>query len=96
MQTFLTHQVHESFFFRNGIKRFIGMSSWATQDRPDLPFFLRWILRPIFLKKVLDNLNEMELYLEKTDINYTIVRPPGLTDGELVLFRVSLVSWLDS
>ena len=46
-------------------------------------FIIRWFLIP-FLRPVLVNMREMEEYLESEaclDIDYTIVRPPGLATG---------------
>jgi len=58
------------------------MTSWATQDDPSLPIFVRWVLRPLFIKHVLDSMYQMEQYAEKTQLNYTIIKPPGLNpDG---------------
>ena len=49
------------------------------------PFSIEWILKPLFLKKVLNNMYEMENYLiaECQDINYTVVRPAGLANGDM-------------
>lgn len=41
-------------------------------------FFVRFMLLPL-IRSVLSNMYEMEKLLEKTeDINWTVVRPPGL------------------
>lgn len=63
------------------------MSSWATQDDPNLPFFVRWILRPLMIKTVLDSLYKMEEYIKTTELNYTVVRPGGLSNGKFSLTR---------
>lgn len=61
-------------------------------DEPGLPWIISWFLKPTFLRNVLKNMGEMEDYiLEKcADINYTVVRPPGLSDnpatGETFIF----------
>ncbi|XP_067670497.1 flavin reductase (NADPH)-like [Haliotis asinina] len=67
-----------------GVSRFVGMSSWGTKHDPGLPWIIRWVLRPLFLRNVLPNMAEMEDYLSNncTDIDYTVVRPPGLTNDE--------------
>jgi hypothetical protein len=46
------------------------------------PFAIKWILRPLFIGNILNNLGEMEEYLNKEggDLDYTTVRPPGLSD----------------
>ena len=45
------------------------------------PFMIKWMLRPLFIGNVLKNMGEIEDYLSKDcqDINFTVVRPPGLT-----------------
>lgn len=45
-------------------------------------FLLRWLLIPMLRPKLI-NMRQMEKYLETecSDINYTVVRPPGLTNG---------------
>ena len=46
---------------------------------PQCPWTVRWVLLPM-IKRVLLNMQEMEHFLTNDcgDINYTIVRPPGL------------------
>ncbi|PIK52082.1 putative flavin reductase (NADPH)-like [Apostichopus japonicus] len=57
------------------------------QETPDPndrgPFLIEWILRPLVLKNVLENMAVMETYLkeEAQDLDFTTVRPPGLKDG---------------
>ena len=68
--------------YRHGVTRFVGMTSWATRDDRSLPFIVRWVLRPLLIKHVLDSMYEMEQYTNTTELNYTIVRAPGLQDGE--------------
>lgn len=76
---------------RSGVKRLIAVSAWGTAATDGEPFIIRWILRPLFIGNLLHNMGEMEDYLNKEcqDINYTVVRPPGLTDqpstGQLVI-----------
>jgi len=45
-------------------------------------FLIRWFLLPM-IKPVLDNMREVEVWLEQEvdDINYTVVRPAGLTNN---------------
>lgn len=67
---------------RSGVKRLIAVSAWGTAATDGEPFIIRWILRPLIIGNLLHNMGEMEDYLNKEcqDINYTVVRPPGLTD----------------
>ena len=48
------------------------------------PFFVEYFFRFI-IAKVLDSMREMELYMERecTDLDFTVVRPPGLTNNPL-------------
>ncbi|XP_033116232.1 flavin reductase (NADPH)-like, partial [Anneissia japonica] len=63
-----------------GVKRLVTMTSWCTgTDVKDPgPFLMEYILKPFFLKILLENMTCMEEYLMKEchDITYTIVRPP--------------------
>ncbi|XP_061170904.1 uncharacterized protein LOC133180375 [Saccostrea echinata] len=68
---------------KSGVKRLIAMSSWGSAVTEGEPFLMKWILRPLFIGKVLENIGEMEDYLnqECQDIDFTTVRAPGLTNG---------------
>ena len=57
---------------------YISSTQSATEGEP---FMMKWMLRPLFIGNVLNNMGEMEDYLSKDfqDINFTVVRPPGLT-----------------
>lgn len=63
-------------------KRLVCMSAWGTVSQPDEPRIIKYFLRPIFLGSTLKSMSEMEDYLKEscTDIDYTVVRPPGLTN----------------
>jgi hypothetical protein len=58
------------------------VSSIESQGFP-LRLVLGWLLIPLLRPKLI-NMREMEKYLETecSDINYTVVRPPGLTNGK--------------
>lgn len=60
----------------------ITFSKFSVSTATDRGFFVRWLLIP-FLRPILLNMREMEIYLDTScqDIDYTIVRPPGLHDG---------------
>ncbi|CAL4141333.1 unnamed protein product [Meganyctiphanes norvegica] len=69
---------------KNNISRIVLMTAWYTDLKSGSRggFLVNWLLVP-FLKPVLTNMREMEVLLEETaqDINYTVVRPPGLTNN---------------
>ncbi|XP_063775998.1 uncharacterized protein LOC134912656 [Pseudophryne corroboree] len=66
---------------QSGVSRMVIMSSWYTDtsSAQNASFLVRKLLIPI-IKSVLTNMFEMEKYLEKecSDLNWTVVRPPGL------------------
>ncbi|XP_045199850.2 flavin reductase (NADPH)-like [Mercenaria mercenaria] len=66
---------------RANVNRFIFMSSWYTKNNSGEPFFMKWIIKPLFLGQSLKNMGEMEDYLEIEcpDIDYTSVRAPQLS-----------------
>ncbi|XP_060583455.1 flavin reductase (NADPH)-like [Ruditapes philippinarum] len=75
------------------VKRYIFMSSWYTKYDSTDPFIINWVVKPLFLRKLLNNMGEMEDFMEEEcpDIDYTSVRPPELTNkettGAAVLFH---------
>ncbi|KAG8593630.1 hypothetical protein GDO81_000909 [Engystomops pustulosus] len=66
---------------QTGVNRMVTMTSWYTDtsSAQNASFFVRNLLVPL-IKSVLTNMFEMEKYLEKecSDLNWTVVRPPGL------------------
>ncbi|XP_077131051.1 flavin reductase (NADPH)-like isoform X2 [Ranitomeya variabilis] len=77
---------------QTGVNRMVTMTSWYTDTNSaqNASFFVRNLLVPL-IKSVLTNMFEMEKYLEKecSDLNWTVVRPPGLqntpvTDKEIL------------
>lgn len=69
---------------KSKVNRLIAITSYFTEDDPAFGFFVRWILKPLFIGRNLDDMARMEKYLEEEcqDINFTIVRPPGLGIGD--------------
>ena len=51
---------------------------------PDESKVMTYFLRPLILNKILKSMAEMDDYVQQScsDIDYTIVRPPGLTNGQ--------------
>ncbi|XP_053559346.1 uncharacterized protein LOC128649864 [Bombina bombina] len=77
------------------VTRMVTMTSWYTGpgSGQNSSFFVRNLLIPL-IKSVLTNMHEMEQYLEKecSDLNWTVVRPPGLqnypaSDKEIVTYE---------
>ncbi|GFO45525.1 flavin reductase (NADPH)-like [Plakobranchus ocellatus] len=68
------------------IKRFISVTAWGTKDDPNLPFMLRWVLKPFFFRKASADMGLFEDKLVNEvgeDINWTVVKPPRLLDTPL-------------
>uniref|UniRef100_A0A1A8LA94 NAD(P)-binding domain-containing protein n=1 Tax=Nothobranchius pienaari TaxID=704102 RepID=A0A1A8LA94_9TELE len=62
------------------VNRVIAMTSWYTEPNSGAQssYLIRFLLLPM-IRSVLNNMYEMESFLQKTqDINWTVVRPPGL------------------
>ncbi|KAF2353081.1 NAD(P)-binding domain [Trinorchestia longiramus] len=68
----------------NNIRKLVTMTSWYTDTTKASMggFFVNWILVPL-IKPVLLNMYDMEVYLRQDcgDLDYTVVRPPGLGSG---------------
>ena len=71
------------------IDRLICQSTLGAGDSiNNLNFFWRYIVFAIFLKKALQDHNKQEAYINKSKLNFTIVRPGAFTNGPLTkLFR---------
>lgn len=64
-----------------GVRRLIAITSLGVGDsRQQVPFFFR-IMMQIGLKKIMAAKEEQEKLIRATDLEWTIVRPGGLTDG---------------
>ncbi|KAJ0039431.1 hypothetical protein NL108_014240, partial [Boleophthalmus pectinirostris] len=62
------------------VNRLITMTSWYTEPNSGVesPYFIRFLLLPM-IRSVLTNMFQMEQFLQKAnDIDWTVVRPPGL------------------
>jgi len=70
----------------NELKRLIVCHSWYTDEasRGEAPWYIRWTLLPM-IKSTLNNMRETEVWLdaEAKDIDYTVVRPPGLANSAM-------------
>ncbi|MES2111974.1 MAG: NAD(P)H-binding protein [Bacteroidota bacterium] len=61
------------------------ISASAVEISPVLPFFVRFFARYVLqklLKHMYRDLLKMESVVKQSSVNYTIIRPPQLTDGE--------------
>jgi putative NADH-flavin reductase len=67
---------------RHSIRRIVAVSSIGVGDSVvNVPVFFR-VLMPIFFRgAILPDKEGMEIQLQHSDLDWTIVRPAGLTDG---------------
>jgi len=69
-----------------GVNRLVVVTASCTKSEPGNPWLVEWVLKPVFLGRVLTDMARMEDYLrgeECSDINFTIVKPNGLTDNKI-------------
>jgi putative NADH-flavin reductase len=71
---------------QSGLKRAFFISASAVETNPQLPFFIRLASKYI-IQKLLSNmyadLRLMEKLIRESDVDWTIVRPPRLTDSKV-------------
>jgi len=68
---------------KSGVKRFICLSSLGAGDSHEiLPFHYKYIIAPLIMRHLFVDHNLQEDHIEKSKLDWTIVRPGNLTDGE--------------
>jgi putative NADH-flavin reductase len=77
-----------------GVRRLLAVSGSITADDGE-SFYLRYLLKPVarltFLRHVCADMRHAEAVIEGTDLDWTIVRPPALTDGPATgRYRISV------
>lgn len=67
-----------------GTRRLLALSGSIVADDGE-SFYLRYVLKPVarrtFLRNVCADMRKAETVVAATDLNWTILRPPALTDG---------------
>ncbi|WP_028776015.1 NAD(P)-dependent oxidoreductase [Shimazuella kribbensis] len=76
------------------VNRFICLSSSGLEIPADLPFYQKWviysIIQPMY-KYAYADMKQMEEIVKKSGVNWTIIRPPRLTNGPITTnYRTSL------
>ncbi|WP_431217703.1 NAD(P)-dependent oxidoreductase [Puia sp. P3] len=69
---------------RTGAKRAFFISASAVEISPVLPFYVRFVAKYIIqkiLRHMYADLRKMEATIKATELDWTIIRPPQLTDG---------------
>jgi putative NADH-flavin reductase len=65
------------------VKRLVCLSSFGVGDsRTDLSFFTRYVVVGIFLRHAFADHERQEAVVKKCALDWTLVRPPHLKDGE--------------
>ena len=79
------------------VKRIMCISASGIETSPKLNFFLRMATKVLqrVLKNPFGDMLRMEQLLKQSNLNWTIVRPPRLTNGELKnKYRFAVNEWL--
>lgn len=83
---------------KKGIRRVFFISASAIEISPVLPFYVRFAEKYIvqkILRHMYDDLHTMENLIKQTDIDWTIMRPPRLTDKPVTgKYRFAINSFL--
>lgn len=65
-----------------GVRRLVMLSSHGIFETADeLPWHMRWLVVPLYLKRAFADHEGQETVIKGTDLDWTLVRPPHLTDG---------------
>jgi putative NADH-flavin reductase len=68
---------------KTGVKRFICQSSAGVGDSRDtLPFLMKYLIVPFMLRRVWADHEIQEDSIKESQLDWIIVRPAALTDGE--------------
>ena len=68
---------------KTGVKRFVCQSALGVGDSRDiLPFHYKYPIVPLMLRRVFADHEIQENYIKKNPLDWIIVRPGTLTDGE--------------
>lgn len=68
---------------QTNIQRFIVVSSGGVEPSPGEPWFFKYLLKPFFLENMYADMRIMEASIKASNLDWTIVRPPYLTNGTL-------------
>jgi putative NADH-flavin reductase len=83
---------------RVGAKRALFISASAVEISPVLPFYVRFVAKYIIqkiLRHMYADLRTMEAIIKATSLDWTIIRPPQLTNGPVTgQYRTSVNAFL--
>ena len=67
---------------RSGVRRLVSLSSMGVgESRSNLGLFTRYVIVPVFLRHAFADHEKQESVVRQSSLDWTIVRPPHLTDG---------------
>ncbi len=67
------------------VERIIITTAWGVAEtRKDIPFWFRWLIRFSNIRYPYRDHERQEEMLKKSDLNWTAVRPVGLTDEKMI------------
>jgi len=71
---------------RAGVRRLVAISSAGHYEGhdPNGGRFFEWIIRPLFLRHLYEDMAAMDALIEASDVDWTILRPPRLLDAPAV------------
>ncbi|MFT5460998.1 MAG: putative NADH-flavin reductase, partial [Myxococcota bacterium] len=68
----------------HGVRRLVVQSSHGIGDSAvGLPWWMRWLLVPLYLANAFADHEAQEAAVRSSELDWTLVRPPHLTDGPL-------------
>ena len=82
-RTFLSEVMQNSIevSYQQGIQRVIVCSAWGVSETAfDIPFWFRWLINYSNIGKAYKDHERQEKLIMTTDLDWTIVRPVGLTN----------------
>lgn len=79
---------------RHHPERVLVVTSGGVVEGEGEPWILKKVLKPYFLNPMYADMRAMEHIIAESDMNYTIVRPPYLTNGTMKEeYRIVLDEW---
>lgn len=66
-----------------GVSRLVSLSSHGiAESAVELPWYMRWLVVPLYLRRVFADHEAQEAVVRGSGLDWTLVRPPHLTDGQ--------------
>ena len=62
-------------------KRIVCISCWGSKKATENSWLVEYVLKPVVFAGFIHDMAVMETLLEESNLDYTIVRPPGLTNN---------------